>query len=73
MVTYIKLPSGWTPYISGACEHTDFKKAALKCEYMIGVSVKSFVHSLGVSLGMVVTWVCKNINVSGGMSGCEYI
>lgn len=66
MVTYIKLPSGWTPYISGACGQTDFKK---ECGYMIGVSVRSFVHSLGVSLGMVVTWVCEN--VSGGMSGCE--
>ena len=68
MVTYIKLPSGWTPYISGACGQTDFKK---ECGYMIGVSVRSFVHSLGVSLGMVVTWVCESMNVSGGMSGCE--
>jgi len=38
---------------------------------MIGVSTKIFVHSLGVSFGVDVTWVCVSMTVSGCL--CWYM
>lgn len=40
---------------------------------MIGVSTKMFVHSLGVSFGVDVTWVCVSMNVSIVMYDHVYV